>query len=628
MPSIVTGTDKGSFTRRLRHLGGPLAVYLAVCSTLLGSPAGAVTESSGCNTGPTSPPDDTRLTINVGGTDRTYNPYTPNGYSRSTAYPLVFAFHGTGDQATVDYTSNPPINVETWGELFCSSYYGHWAAEINGGSDPGIVVCPDALKISGGPYNGYYTWVHATDDEFFDALLAQMLSTYCVDLDRIFVAGHSIGGFFANEVACERGDIVRGMASISGGGPFESESNDTAEGDCEGGKTGKVAALVMHGSSDGTVPPSSGVASRDYWRTDNGCSGGAAIPISGACARNGSDTHEAYAGCSSTEGYRVEWCLWQGVNHTGMFDVTCSPLDPNYPPGCSSDDNLAPPATWEFFQSLAPISTLEELFSDGFESAFAPWDGTAGDPQTTNSDPAEGSLAFDVDFADLDGICSAADEATVDTNGLPYQAGGTTACLRVLVEDTAIADTATFTAGLLVEIGNGLSVADGVPLTLENDASLVAFTYVQDDLAAALAGYHASFELNVENLDLPNGVDLDLVQGFAASGELLFRVVLTHTGSEDRLFLVASEDGGGSDTTAESSDLGNGWNTIEIAFSEGTGDGFFSLSIEGVAQDSSTGLDNDSSPLALVRLGYAGGARNGTGGNLWLDDFQSWTDTE
>jgi hypothetical protein len=467
--------------------------------------------------------------------------------------------------------------------------------------------------------------VHANDDEFFDVLLARLSETYCIDLDRVFVAGHSIGGFHANELACERGDDIRGLASIAGGDQFGS-SSDTAEGDCEGGKTGKVAALIMHGNDDGVVDPQEGIDNLNFWRGDNGCTGGLSIPIANRCARNGngSDTHETYQGCSSTDGYRVEWCLWDGVRHGQMFAITC--LDPD-PELCDGDD-LAQPATWEFFQSLAPISTLEDLFSDGFEQGVSNWDAAVGEPQTNGSNPAEGSAKLDIDFDDLDQVCSDEDEVTVDTSGLPYLLGGDTACQRLRVEDTLVASTATFTAGVVVELGNGTSVADGISLTLENDSSLIPFTYVQDDLAAPVTNYHASFELNVQDLNLPDGVELDLLQGRSASGALLFRVVLTRNASEDRLFLAAREDDGGMEESAESSDLGNGWQKVEIAYDQAAGDGFFSLSIGGVGQPSVTDLDNDGSPLASVQLGYVAGARDGTSQNLGLDDFQSWRDLE
>ena len=604
---------------RRRRLAAALGVTVGLVFTLA-TPLRAQTRSSACDTGPTSPPNGSQQSVVADGTNRTYWPYVPSGYSRSNAYPLVFAFHGTGDQATID--SVPGIS--SWGQLFCSQYYGEWPSYITTGGDPGIVVCPDALLVPFGGGN-FYTWVHANDDEFFDALLARLSEIYCIDLDRVFVVGHSVGGFHANEVACERGDDIRGLASIAGGGPFLG-AGDTEEGDCEGGKTGKVAALIMHGADDEIVDDQSGRDSRDFWRADNGCGSGAAISISNACARNGSDTHETYQGCSSTDGYRVEWCLWNDVGHGQMFEIPCIGSNPEL---CGGED-IAQPATWEFFQSLAPITTLQELFSDGFEGGLGAWNASFGPADTSPDNPAEGSAKLDIDFDELAAVCSGADEVTIDTNGAPYVGGDATACIRLLMQDASLITSATFTAGVVVELGNGTSVGDGATLTLDNDASLIPFTYVQDDLAPPVTNYQASFELNVDDLNLPNGAELDLFQGRSASGEVLFRVVLTHVASEDRLAITASEDGGGmrASTPPNSSPLGAGWQTVEIAYNQGAGDGFLELTIEGSPQPDIPDLDNDGQPLTSVRLGYAGGARDGTSQNLGLDDFQSWQDLE
>jgi hypothetical protein len=162
-------------------------------------------------------------------------------------------------------------------------------------------------------------------------------------------------------------------------------------------------------------------------------------------------------------------------------------------------------------------------------------------------------------------------------------------------------------------------------VALALDSSLAPFSWVGDDLAAPLADYHASFELQLNTADLPAGVDLELLNGYTPAGEPLFQLVLTRNGGEDRLYLVGYEEDGGTQTSSESDDIGSGWHTVEIAYAAGDGDGLLSLSTDAVAQTSLTALDNAGLTVGSVRLGFPGGDRQSTSGAFWLDDFQSWT---
>jgi polyhydroxybutyrate depolymerase len=49
------------------------------------------------------------------------------------------------------------------------------------------------------------------DFEFFDEIVATYSEEYCIDMDQVFVVGHSLGGWFTNTLACARGHMIRGM---------------------------------------------------------------------------------------------------------------------------------------------------------------------------------------------------------------------------------------------------------------------------------------------------------------------------------------------------------------------------------------------------------------------------------
>ena len=203
-------------------------------------------------------------TLEVGGVERSYVLDLPAQYDGSQPLPLVLAFHG----------------ATTSGALFRSAFYGNLLSTMG---DAAIVVHPDAL---GDPT----AWNAAVDIPFFDALLAELEATACVDEARVFATGHSSGGFFTNTLGCQRGNVLRAIAPVSGGGPFGGN-----------GCTGEVAVWLAHAENDQTVPFDSGVGSRDRWLAANACSD-ASVPVEPSpCVE--------YTGCS--DGLPVRWCVYQ-----------------------------------------------------------------------------------------------------------------------------------------------------------------------------------------------------------------------------------------------------------------------------------------------------------------------------
>jgi poly(3-hydroxybutyrate) depolymerase len=239
-----------------------------------GSAAGAGTGGSaggaspggtaGCGLAP--PSAGSGKTVSVNGVNRSYVLWLPSGYDRNRAHSLVLAFHGAGSSGSQ-----------------AQLYFGVQQAS----SGQAIVVYPDAITRSGTRQWGYSGASAAEDIAFVDALLAQLRATLCIDTTRIFATGHSSGGFFSNNLGCARGNVLRAIAPVAGGGPYVS---------CDGGP---VAAWVMAASNDAIVPSSSGQSSRDHWLRANHC-GTTSQPVGpGACV--------AYQGCD--DGHPVRWCL-------------------------------------------------------------------------------------------------------------------------------------------------------------------------------------------------------------------------------------------------------------------------------------------------------------------------------
>lgn len=224
------------------------------------------TPTDGCGADPGAEGPQDRMLV-VEGTDRHYIVVVPPGYDPNTAYPVVFGWHGRGGTAMV-----------------ARLYFG--IEEASDGA--AIFVYPDGLpQADMMDQTGWNLMADGEDVAFFDAMLADVGSTLCVDAGRVFSAGHSFGGFMSNALGCFRGGTIRAIAPVAGGGPY---------GQC----TGQVATWIAHGSLDEVVPLMFGEMSRDSWAAANGCDASMSEAVDPApCV--------AYLGCDA--GYPVHWCL-------------------------------------------------------------------------------------------------------------------------------------------------------------------------------------------------------------------------------------------------------------------------------------------------------------------------------
>lgn len=76
------------------------------------------------------------------------------------------------------------------------------------------------------------------------SFVTKTIAEHPIDPKRVYVVGHSNGGFMAHRIACDLGDLVAGVVSIAGAGPKPSES-------CPA--TGSMRVLEVHGDADKIV---------------------------------------------------------------------------------------------------------------------------------------------------------------------------------------------------------------------------------------------------------------------------------------------------------------------------------------------------------------------------------------
>ena len=232
-----------------------------------GGAASRSAASIGCG-GP-APKTGTR-TITVAGSARQYILDLPADYDAREAYPLVFSFHGRGRKAGEYRTSNS-------------------LKEKVG--DAVILVHPQGVPDPSAPVEpGRDSWERTGDRDiaFFDAIHNELTTEACVDENRVFTTGMSMGGFFAARLACERGDVVRAFASAAAGPPLKSAT------EC----VGRAAAWTAHDPQDELIDyTTDGLALRDYWLDANVC-GEETRQLSNGCVE--------YTNCDA--GYPVRWC--------------------------------------------------------------------------------------------------------------------------------------------------------------------------------------------------------------------------------------------------------------------------------------------------------------------------------
>jgi polyhydroxybutyrate depolymerase len=267
----------GGATTSVPSSGGNAAAATGGGNTATGGASGgtggasASVPSAGCGKTPLA---SGRATLDVSGTSREYILKVPDGYEPNHPYRLIFGFHGA------KYDDNW---VADGGAPLTGPFFGI-ESEAKGGA---IFVAPQAG--SGG-------W-GSQDLPFVDAMVAKLESQLCVDKSRIFSVGFSMGAIMTITIACNRSDVFRAVAPMSGQLPTP----------CPAGNP--IAYWASHGTNDTTIAPSQGQAARDEFVKRNHCTSQTSSPDTNNCA--------TYQGCD--QGYPVIWCTFNGQHDPAPF---------------------------------------------------------------------------------------------------------------------------------------------------------------------------------------------------------------------------------------------------------------------------------------------------------------------
>jgi beta-galactosidase len=322
-----------------------------------GPPTGAgwPRPSAGCGEkAPASPGESLARSLEVGDLDREYVLHLPSGYDPAKPVPLVLAVHGYGGNVMKlenDYTgfshhadANGYVvvypqatgfdvggtSVTSWNDLGCNASPG----------PEGSICTEGAFDYPTPPECGQpreCDWCSCHDDVgFISALLDELESSLCIDLDRVYATGISNGGMFVHRLGCDLPDRFSAIAPVAG---------TIAKGfACAPPSSSKVSMINLYGTRDTSVPFDGTPASDGFMYT----------PTSQVLDAWGSSDSQ---GCSSKDspyptsrdGVLNFECIQRADCASGAEIVDCS-WDGGHDWPRDGDDQFSIDVIWDFFK--------------------------------------------------------------------------------------------------------------------------------------------------------------------------------------------------------------------------------------------------------------------------------------
>jgi len=215
------GTPTGGAITGGAASGGKAAGGSATGGSATGGSAGGgggAAPSTGC--GKPAGLTNGRASIDVSGKTREYILAIPSNYNQNQPYRLIFGWHPWGGSAQ---------------QTASMGYFG-LSSVINGQA---ILVAPEGQNYQ----DAGLGWGNANgeDLDFMHAMVDRFSAQLCIDQDRIFSTGFSIGAMFSFTLGCSQNGLMRAIAPQAG--------NATTSGRCESG-TRSVATMAFIGTDD------------------------------------------------------------------------------------------------------------------------------------------------------------------------------------------------------------------------------------------------------------------------------------------------------------------------------------------------------------------------------------------
>ena len=155
--------------------------------------------------------------------ERIFRLSVPNSEA-GTKLPIVIAFHGGGGSEE-DFQQQNDFDQLGEEEKFIMAY----------------AIAENDRTASEGEWYLNTAATSKDDNHFSEAIVEELSNSYCIDEERLYAIGYSLGSMFTYEIACQLNHRFAAVASFAGTMPVNPETCDL---------TGSMAVMHIHGKLD------------------------------------------------------------------------------------------------------------------------------------------------------------------------------------------------------------------------------------------------------------------------------------------------------------------------------------------------------------------------------------------
>ena len=159
----------------------------------------------------------------VDGVERLFRLSVPNS-DAGTELAVIIAFHGGGG-AEEDFDQQNQFDQLGEQEKFIMAY----------------AIAEDDRTPAEGDWFLNTAATSRDDNDFSESIIEELSKAYCIDDDRLYAIGYSLGSMYTYEIACQLNHRFAAVASFAGTMPVNPETCNLA---------GSIAVMHIHGKLD------------------------------------------------------------------------------------------------------------------------------------------------------------------------------------------------------------------------------------------------------------------------------------------------------------------------------------------------------------------------------------------